>query len=181
MATEDMKALLEAIEHDNLVKMKELLESGIDLSQPVIVGEEYDLEEPDEIGILFYALRHHASIEAIEMLMEYGVDINGCDENGVGVLDTAIKFKHRDMISFCIENGMDLDGSSRRSGITPLMLASCFNDIDTAKLLLDHGADINATDHTGMSPKDYARKLGQKKMQTFLEEQGGKFSAYQEE
>ena len=42
-------------------------------------------------------------------------------------------------------------------------------------------ADINAIDRAGMSPKDYARKLGQKKMQEFLAEKGEWFSAYQEE
>jgi len=35
-------------------------------------------------------------------------------------------------------------------------------------------------DRSGMSAKDYARKLGQKKMQEFLTEKGGKFSAYGE-
>jgi len=176
-----MKALLEAIEKDNLVKMRKLLEEGVDLSCPVIVGEEYELDEPDEIGILFYAIRNYASLEAIELLLEFGVDLTECDENGISALDTAIKFRRHDVINLCLDRGLDVNESQRKSGITPLMLASCFSDTKTAELLLDYGADINATDRSGMSPKDYARKLGQKKMQKFLEEKGGRFSAYREE
>ncbi len=176
-----MKTLLEAVEHDNLVKMRTLLEEGVDLSKPIRIGEEYDLEDYDEINILFYMIRKYASLEAIELLLEYGLDISICDDDGVSALDTAIKFKRHDVIKFCIDKGMDTNVSLRKSGITPLMLASCFSDIKTAELLLDSGADINATDRSGMSPKDYARKLGQKKMQTFLTEKGGKFSAYPEE
>ncbi len=175
-----MEALLEAIERDNLVKMRALLEEGIDLSRPVIIGEEYELDEPDEIGILFYAIRTYASLEAIVLLLEYGVDITACDENGISALDTAIKFKRHDVIELCLDKGLDINDSSRKSGITPLMLASCFSDTKTAELLLQHGADINAIDRSGMSAKDYARKLGQKKMQEFLTEKGGKFSAYGE-
>jgi ankyrin repeat protein len=169
------------MEHDSLVKMRALLDEGIDLSHPVIIGEEYELDEPDEIGILFYAIRTYASLEAIELLLEYGADITACDENGISALDTAIKFKRHDVIDFCLEKGLDVNNSSRRSGIAPLMLASCFSDIQTAELLLQHGADINATDRSGMTAKDYARKLGQKKMQEFLTEKGGKFSVYKEE
>ena len=176
-----MKALLEAIEHDNLVKMKTLLEEGVDLSAPIVIGEEYELDEPDEIGLLFYVIRNYASLEVIELLLEYGVDIAACDETGISALDTAIKFKRHDIIKLCIDKGLDINVSNRKSGITPLMLASCFNDTQTVELLLEYGADINAVDKYGMSPKDYARKLGQKKMQEFLTQKGGRFSAYQEE
>ncbi|MEA3419793.1 MAG: ankyrin repeat domain-containing protein [Campylobacterota bacterium] len=176
-----MKALLEAIEHDNLVKMRALLDEGIDLSQPVVIGEEYELDDYDEIGLLFYVIRKYASLEAIEMLMEYGVDIKECDDNGVSALDTAIKFRRHDVIKLCIDKGLDVNASARKSGITPLMLASCFSDVKTAEILLENGAEINALDSSGMSAKDYSRKLGQKKMQEFLTEKGGRFSAYREE
>ena len=173
-----MNELLQALENDNLVKMKELLDTGIDLNKPVIIGEEYELDEPDETNLLFYAIRTYASLEAIELLLEYGVDIYTYDENGVSTLDTAIKFKRHDIIELCIEKGYDLNESKRKSGIKPLMLTSCFGDIKTAQLLIDKGADINDTDNSGMSPKDYARKLGQKKFEEFLTGLGGEYSAY---
>ncbi len=175
-----MKELLLAIERDNLVKMKALLEGGVNLKQMVIIGEEYDIEEHDEIPLLFYAIRNYASMEAIELLLVYGVDIKDCDETGISSLDTAIKFKRYDIIQLCIDKGIDINDSKRKSGITPIMLASCFSDTKIIEILLKNGANINAKDNHGMSPKDYSRKLGQKKMQSFLTEKGGEFSAYRD-
>jgi len=165
-----MIELIEALDNDNLVKIKDILENGIDLSKQVIIGEEYELDEPDEIHIFFYAIRKHCSIEAIELLLEYGVDIFMLDENGISTLDTAIKFKREDIIKLCIKKGFDLNQSTRKSGIKPLMLTSCFGDTKTAKLLIDNGANVNARDKSGMNSLDYAKKLGQKKMEKFLED-----------
>jgi ankyrin repeat protein len=176
-----MKELLEAIENDSLVKMRALLDSGIDLSKPVIIGEEYDLDEPDEIGILFYAIRTGASLEAIELLLEYDLDIQALDSDKISALDTAVKFKRKDVVQLCIEKGLDLNTTQRRSGILPLLLASCFGDIEMAELLLKHGADLNATDSSGITAKDYAKKLGQKKMVDFLDGKGAAFNLYSNE
>ncbi|RRS32870.1 MAG: ankyrin [Epsilonproteobacteria bacterium (ex Lamellibrachia satsuma)] len=176
-----MKELLEAMEHDSLVKMRALLEKGLDLSKPIIIGEEYELDEPDEIGLLFYAIRTQASLEAIKLLLEYGVDIHQLDSDKISALDTAIKFKRRDVVQLCIDKGMDLNSTKRRSGLLPLLLASCFSDTDMVELLLEYGADLNATDASGMSAKDYAKKLGQKKMVEFLDEKGAKFNLYSNE
>ena len=176
-----MKALLEALQHDSLVKIKALLEEGVVLNQPIIIGEEYELDEPDEIGLLFYAIRTGASLEAIELLLEYGLDIHQLDDDKISALDTAIKFKRKDIVQLCIDKGIELNSTKRRSGILPLLLASCFNDTEMVELLLENGADINATDASGMGAKDYAKKLGQKKMVVFLDEKGAKHHLYPNE
>ncbi len=45
------------------------------------------------------------------------------------------------------------------------------------KLLIDNGGDVNGADKAGMSPKDYSKKLGQKKMLDILDEKRAKFNA----
>ncbi len=175
-----MEELLEALHRDNLVKLKKILESGIDLNTPVLIGEEYELSEPDETNILFYAIRTDGSIEAIEMLLEYGMDIAMFDENGISALDTAIKFKRYDVVALCIEKGIDLGGSKRKSGITPLMLAACFGDTRSAQMLIDNGVDMDSSDMNGMKARDYARKLGQKKFEEFLKEKGASYGIYKD-
>jgi ankyrin repeat protein len=76
---------------------------------------------------------------------------------------------------------MDVNSTQRKSGMLPILLASCFNDIEIIELLLENGADINATDASGVSAKDYAKKLGQKRVVEFLDTKGAKFNLYENE
>jgi len=176
-----MNPLTLAIENDSIAKVKSLLKEGVDLNKPILIGEEYDLDEYDDISPFFYAIRKRASLEMLELFLNNGVTLMATDSEGVSALDMAIKFKRKEVIQFCIDNGFDLNTTKRKSGITPVMLASCFSDIEMMQLLLDGGADINALDKIGMSPKDYSKKLGQKKMTEFIHEKGGRFSRYPEE
>ncbi|MCF6206548.1 MAG: ankyrin repeat domain-containing protein [Sulfurovum sp.] len=175
-----MNPLTEAIENDSIAKLKSLIKEGVDLNKPILIGEEYDLEDYDDIHPLFYAIRKYASLEFIETMLENGVDLHATDSDGVSALDMAIKFKRKDVIQFCLDKGFDLNTTKRKSGITPVMLAACFSDTEMMQMLLDGGGDINATDRAGMSPLDYARKLGQKRMKAYLEERGAKHAAYRD-
>jgi len=179
--SEETKKVLEAIENDSLVLLEKYLKEGYDLSKLVILGEEYHLDEPDETPILFYAIRKRASVELVELLMKYGVDIHELNEDGLSALDVAIKFKNNATVDFVIKQGIDVNETQRRSGINPLMLASCFSDTSIIETLLNNGADINKVDRSGMSAKDYAKRLGQKKVVEFLTSKGGKHNLYPEE
>ena len=176
-----MSAMSEAIENDSVAKVKALLKEGVDINKPIIIGEEYDLDDYDTISPLFYAIRKYASIEMIELMLEHGANLHERDSDGISALDVAIKFKRKDVIQFCLDRGFEINVSKRKSGITPVMLAACFPDIEMMQMLIDKGGDINASDKSGMAPKDYARKLGQKKMVEFLTQRGAKFNLYPEE
>ncbi len=173
-----MEELIEAIENDNIVTLKKLCKAGIDLNQPINAGLEYGLEDPDYMPILFFAIRKHTSIEFIEVLLENGLDFHQTDEDGLNAIDIAIKFKRLDMVKYCIDKGVDINTTKRPSGIKPITLAACFNNTEIVQLLLDNGAEINSEDKMGMSAKDYAKKLGQKKMLVYLDERGAKFNRY---
>jgi len=176
-----MEELAEAIDNDSVVKVKALCKAGADLTAPIDAGLEYGLEDPDNMPVLFYAIRKYASIELIEVLLEYGCDIKEIDEDGLSAVDISIKFKREDMITFCVDKGIDVNETHRPSGITPIVLASCFNNTSIVDLLLKYGAEVNSKDKNGMSAKDYAKKLGQKKMVIFLTQRGAKFNRYVED
>jgi ankyrin repeat protein len=173
-----MSVLSEAIENDSIAKIKSLLKEGLDLTTPILIGEEYELDDYDEISPFFYAIRKYASLEMIKLFIANGIDLHETDSDGVSALDMAIKFRRLDVIQFCIDEGFDLNTSKRRSGITPVMLASCFSSIEMMELLLNNGGDVNVIDRAGMSPKDYAKKLGQKKMIEYLDAKGARFNLY---
>lgn len=175
-----MEELIEVIENDSIVGLKKLIKEGIDLNQPIDAGLEYGLEDPDYMPTLFFAIRKYASIEFIEVLLESGLELTQIDEDGLSAIDVAIKFKRSDVIQYCINKGIDINETHRPSGITPIVLAACFNNTEIVQLLLDNGAEINAQDSNGMSTKDYAKKLGQKKMLAFLHERGAKHNRYPE-
>ena len=167
-----MEALLEALAHDNLVALKKILgTSEVDLTREVIMGAEYELDEPDEVPLLFFAISSGASLEAVEMLVDAGVDIHAVSREGVGALDIAIKYKRMDIIELCDRHGVSLLESSRKSGITPLILAASFNDMEIVTYLLSKGASVEDTDKYGMTAAAYAKRMGQKKMLEFLESQ----------
>jgi len=176
-----MNPLTLAIENDSIAKVKSLLKEGADLNKPILIGEEYELDEYDDISPFFYAIRKRASLEMLEFFLENGVALMETDSEGISALDMAIKFKRKEVIQFCIAKGFDLNTTKRKSGITPVMLAACFSDIEMMQQLLDGGGEINALDKVGMSPKDYSKKLGQTKMTDYLHEKGGKFSRYPED
>jgi len=164
-----MQSLTKAIEQDSLVQTKQIIDNGVDLSKPLVLGSEYDLDSPDEVSVLSFSIRKNASIELIKLLLKHGVDLFEVDKEGVSSLDIAIKFKRYDVVQLCIDSGFDINTTKRKSGITPLMLASCFNDIDMLKLLLENGAKIDNKDKFGMNAIEYAKKLGQTKTAEFLE------------
>jgi len=176
-----MNEVTQAIENDSVAKMKSLLKKGVDLKKPILIGEEYELEDYDEISPFFYAIRKYASMEMLELMLENGIDLHEVDSDGISALDMAIKFKRKDVIQFCLDRGFELNVSKRKSGITPVMLAACFSDIEMMQMLLDNGGEVNQADKSGMAPKDYAKKLGQKRMLEFLDENGARFSAYPNE
>lgn len=165
-----MSRFSNAIDRDSIAELKKLLAEGEDINQTLVLGEEYDIDSPDEISVLNYAVRKGASLELIKFLVENGADITAVDKEGVGIIDVAIKFKRYDIVQFCIDSGIDPNTTKRNSGLTPLMLASCFNDIDMIKLLLKNGAKTDGKDKYGMSAIEYAVKMGQKSAAKFLEE-----------
>ena len=165
-----MQELLQAIEHDSLPKIKSLLKSkDYDLNCEVVIGAEYDLDEPDEIPLLFYVIQTGASLEAIELLTENGMKLDYTNREGLGAIDIAVKYKRKDIVTLCKNSGIDLTTSKRKSGLTPLMLAASFNDIEMMKFLISEGADAKSVDRYGMDALSYAKKLGQKSAVKFLE------------
>ncbi len=166
--------ILDALRHDQQVQLRKLLEQNpIDLNEAEVVCDMYGIDDPDEIPLVFWAAQSGVSREAIEILMAHGLDITWTNRDGLGVLDIAIKSRRRDLVDLCVEHGVPLTESRRRSGLTPLMLAASFGDKEMVDYLLERGASVDATDKRGMDAIEYARMLGYLEMKKYLEEKKG--------
>ena len=166
-----MQDLLEAIERDSLAQMKRLLSSKkYDLNSDVEIGTEYDLDEYDEVPLLFWAIQMGASIDAIELLLDNGMKLDYTTREGLGAVDVATKYSRLDVLKLCKQYGLDLTKTKRRSGLTPFMLATSFSDIELMQFFIDEGALVDEKDNFGMSALDYAIKMGQTRAKEFLEE-----------
>jgi len=163
-------ALKEAIHHDSLVHTRKLLEKhSIDLNDTDVLCDAYEVDEPDEIPLLFWAIQIGASREMIEMLMEQGLDITQVNREGLGAIDVAIRQRRRDLVDLCAEHGVSLTTTKRRSGLTPLMLAASLGDQEMVAYLIEQGASVDDTDKRGTTVLEYARVLGQTKIIEYFE------------
>ena len=147
-----MNKWLELLKSDDYLGIKQYIKSGADLTQTNEAGE----------SVLACALRERCSQETLELLIEQGADIFDFDDEGVSVFDMAITYNNIAMVKYLIEQGKDVNKTTRKSGFTALMGAACYGRVEIAQLLLEHGADKNAKDSKGFTAIDFARKMNKK-------------------
>lgn len=73
-----------------------------------------------------------------------------------------------DAVQSLIEEGIDVNEKS--TGLTPLMFAARHNKSKIAKLLIEHGAKLNAKSDKGISALKYAELSGAKEAYYVIEE-----------
>ena len=158
-----MLNIKQILENDDFVGLKQSIKQGIDLNQ--IIQD----DEDDEYHILIYAMRHKCSYGLLKLMIDNNSDVFHVNSHGVGVLDEAIILGNLELLKYLVhEKKMDIQTTKRQSGFSFLMQAASYGNIKVVTFLLEAGVDIDDRDKLGMSCIDYARKLGQKKMQEFL-------------
>lgn len=99
------------------------------------------------------------SFESLKMLIDTGIDIDGVDYNHITALCYAVDRGKTTMAKFLLEKGANIEFRDPY-GNTPLMIAcSRFmrNGDEMIHLLISYGADVNATNNYGVSPKSYSK------------------------
>ena len=103
----------------------------------------------------------------LELLMRFGAQVPALSKWG-----RFYYFVHDDIAAFLLENGMSPRHMSWH-GVTLLHDMAQSGDVAKARLLLDHGADINAVDDEyRTTPLGMAARWGQRKMVALLLERG---------
>ncbi len=147
-----MNTWIEALQHNNITEVNKLIENGEDINDENDSGE----------SVLAYAIRSHCDFSLLMFLVENGADIYDFDNEGVSIFDAAITYNNLEMVRYFLSKEIDVNATTRRSGFTPLMCAACYGRYEIAKILLEKGADKDASDLKGFSAIDFARKMNKK-------------------
>ncbi|UCF17057.1 MAG: ankyrin repeat domain-containing protein, partial [Phycisphaerales bacterium] len=164
--SKEIQQLLIAAKNGNTQKIKKLLKSGVDIN-------EYDY---GGWGTALHQAVYDHDVNSVRLLVECGADVNKGNERGHSPLHAAMKWdpEHAlDIAKILISNGADVNAGVKNElvpdgyvdtseGKTPLHNAAgiwLFDDdleihskIALVKLLLSHGANVNAKDGLGCTP-----------------------------
>ena len=123
--------------------------------------------DSDVMADLMQAI-HQKNITKIDEALDNGADINGQLHGDTPLLAAIVRSSNRpDIAEHLLDNGADIEqGTSRYSQRTPLMVALTNSNREVVQLLIDKGADVNATDAKGKTvlqhvrhSRDFYRKL----------------------
>src|SRR5579871_6011090 len=148
--------LSEAAALGNAAMIDALLKAGADAKT---------LTTQDGETVLMTAARA-GNADAVKLLLDHGADVNAKEHyKGQTALMWAAAERHPEVVKLLLEHGADwkimsayretrlpkLSAASSvtpfsRGGFTAFLFAAREGDIDTAKVMLDHGVDINQTD-----------------------------------
>ncbi len=174
--------LSEAATSGNAELVRALLEAGADAKA---------LSTPDGETVLMSAARS-GNVESVRMLLDGGADVNARERyKGQTALMWAAAERHAPVVKLLLERGADwkIRGFDRetkppklsaasaispipRGGFTALMFAAREGDIESARIMLDAGVDINHGDVDNVTPLVAAIMNKQYTLAKFLIDRG---------
>ena len=145
------QGIYEAIIEGNKKKLRSLLKSEDVNVKAYLDGETY----------LIMATRRDDT-RAVNILLDAGADLYTANDMGDMAIHFAAKYGDVSMMKIFIERGMNIDVVGECG--TPLGCALMFDNIDVARLLIEHGADLSIPDELG----ETALSVLKRKNLTFL-------------
>jgi ankyrin repeat protein len=125
-----------------------------------------DAKDADGQSALEYAAREgHTGI--VELLLAEGADANGKGGDDTPLID-ALWHCHPDVAILLVNHGARVEGKHSTSGESPLRMAAKDGLIELAKLLIAHGAEVEATDNAGNTALHCAVVSGKRAMVELL-------------
>jgi len=150
------RSLLEASEKDDLKKVEQLLDSGV------------DVEDDAKRTPLYYAAEK-GYLQIAELLISHGatMDLPGGDSP----LLWACYYGHIDMVKLLIENGANVNATRLADNSTPLRSAAIWGEKkEIVELLIGKGAKVNVVHRDGDTAVDRAKP----EIAEILRKHGGK-------
>ena len=96
--------LIEAVENDEIVRTKQLIAAGANVT----------VTNEDEMPLLLIAIKNGGSKEMAELLLDAGADIGWKTPEGASLLDEAVERNRIDLAELLIDRGLDPAVTSRK-------------------------------------------------------------------
>ncbi|AEM22762.1 ankyrin repeat-containing protein [Brachyspira intermedia PWS/A] len=143
LRTDDgFNALMEAVRTDNIEMAKLLIEHDSDIN----------IKNKDGENMIILACEN-GNEEMFNLLVENNADINEKSSWGASALIYASEKGNINIMKYLIDNGIDVNGKADENGDTPLLWAvTGKNPYEASKLLIENGANVNATNDGGVAP-----------------------------
>ncbi len=115
--------------------------------------------QPDRSNTPLYKAVREGNVTKVRRLLERGADPNTCGAHHLSVLHIAAYWGETEIVKLLIEHKADVNFDNGGKGWTPLhsaALAGGFkNHGEIISLLVKAGANAEAADRAGYTPKDY--------------------------
>lgn len=141
-------------------------------------GANVNVQDASGATALMYTA-HRGYTPIAKMLIKQGADLNAINFKGFTALRLALQSGHTDVVALLLENKADVNNADI-NGFTPLMHAAGVEDrYHMLEMLLDAGADINATSNDDQSALILAARMQRSESLRILVKRGavgtGKF------
>ena len=172
-------ALNAALEKGYIYLLKFIMENGIEVN--FSVSDEYNYRSPmlytaakhGQVALMKFLVEHGANVnltggeygrtpliqavasghfEAVRLLIENKADINAQDRDGQTALFLAACGINDDIVNLLLYNSANTEIAGGGYSRTPLMWAVTWGNLPIVKLLITHGASVNASNKYGESP-----------------------------
>ena len=113
-------------------------------------------------------------VQLLDYLLANGADPNTRTSAGESALGAAAAADQNAAATLLIARGARLENRTVVTFETPLTEAAKMNHLDMVRLLLDHGADIDAEDVTGRTAFDWAHESSNADMMRLIRSRSAK-------
>ncbi len=185
---ENQEAFLDAIKAGDVNRVQALLEQNPELVNarmeddlsPVMVATYYGQREVAQLlarrspNLTIFEASATGDLERVRALLRLDPSLaNAFASDGFQPLGLASFFDYPEVVRLLVESGADVNNPSNNvQRVTPLHSAAAAQDVETARLLLERGADPNARQAGGFTPLHTAGENGQIEMIRLLLEHG---------